>query len=145
MAAPNIQPIYTKTPDVSNNKGTGLGGTILTAVADFTGVSGNYVLVHTADTQGSYVRKLRFKAIGTNVTTVVRVFLNNGSTNGTATNNIFYGEVSLPATTSSNNALTGPDIDYVMDIALPAGWRIYAGTGTTVASGWICTAVTGQY
>lgn len=145
MATPNIAPIYTKTPDVSNNGGTVAGGTLTTATGDFTGVSANYVLEHTAGANGSYIRKLRFKAVGTNVTTVARVFLNNGSTNGTGSNNTFFGEVALPATTSSNSSMTGPDIDYMMEIALPAGWRIYVGLGTTVAAGWNCVCISGQY
>ena len=140
----NTSPIYTLTPDVSNNNGTTVGGTILTATGDYTGVSANHVLLHTAGTNGSYVRRLRFKAIGTNIATVLRIYLNNGSTAGTATNNLFHGEISMPATTATNTAAT-TDIDYPMEIALPSGWRIYVGTATTVASGWIGSAIAGQY
>jgi len=140
----NTTPIYTLTPDVSNNNGTGFGGTILTATGDYTGQSANHVLVHTAGANGSYIRRLRFKAIGTNVATVARIYINNGSTNATATNNVFYGEVSLPATSATNTAST-PDIDYPMEFALASGERIYAGTATTVAAGWICTTIAGQY
>lgn len=143
MAA-GFAPIFTAAPDVANNAATAFGGTLLTATADYTGQSANHVLVHTAGSNGSYIRKLRFKAIGTNVATVVRIYINNGSTNATAANNIFYGEISMPATTASNTAATS-DVDYVMEIAIPASFRIYAGVGTTVASGWICTAVAGQY
>lgn len=145
MAAPNTAPVYSKTPDVSNNKSTAVGGALTTATGDFTGVSANHVLEHTADAQGSYVKKLRFKALGTNIATVARIYLNNGATPATATNNTFFGEIALPASTLSNTGVTGPDIDYMMDLPLPAGWRIYVGLGTTVAAGWNCTAVTGQY
>lgn len=143
MAA-NTAPIYTLTPDVSNNNGTTVGAAMTTATGDYTGVSGNHILEHTAGTNGSRVMKLRFKALGTNIATVARIYLNNGSTNGTASNNTFFGEVSLPATTATNTAGT-VDIDYPMDIALPAGWRIYVGLATTVAAGWTCTVVAGQY
>lgn len=143
MAA-NTTPIYTGTPDVSNNNGTGAGATLTTLVGDYTGVSANYVLEHTAGTNGSYIRRLRMKAIGTNIATVARIFLNNGSTNGTASNNVFFGEIALPATTATNTSGT-PDIDYPMEIALPAGWRVYVGLGTTVAAGWTCIAIAGQY
>lgn len=140
----NVAPIYTLTPDVSNNNGTTVGAAMTTATGDYTGVSGNHILEHTAGTNGSRVAKLRFKALGTNIATVARIYLNNGSTNGTGSNNTFFGEVSLPATTATNTAGT-VDIDYPMDLALPAGWRIYVGLGTTVAAGWVCTAVAGQY
>ncbi len=61
-------------------------------------------LVFTAGANGSYIKKLRFQAIGTNVASVARIYINNGSTNGTATNNSFYGQVSLPATTATQSA-----------------------------------------
>lgn len=143
MAA-NTAPIYTLTPDVSSNGTTGFGATLTTATADYTGQSGNHVLVHTAGSNGSYVRKLRFKAVGTNVATVARVYLNNGSTNGTAANNCFFAEISLPAITATNTAATA-DIDLPMEIALASGFRVYVGLGTTVAVGWVCTAIAGQY
>jgi hypothetical protein len=142
----NTSPIYTLTPDVSSNNGSTVGGSFGTAAAnDFTGVSANYVLEHTAGANGSYVEKLRFKPLGTNIAGVARIFLNNGSTPGTAANNTFFGEVSLPATTSSTSSPTGPDVDYVMNIRLPAGWRIYVGSPAALASGWNCVAVAGQY
>ena len=140
----NTVPIYSKTPDVSTNNGTGTGDPITAAAADYTGISANYVLEHTAGANGSYIRKLRFKALGTNVAAVARIFLNNGATAATATNNVFYGEVSLPATTASTTSGTA-DIDYPMEIALPATWRIYVGLGAAVAAGWDCVAVAGQY
>jgi hypothetical protein len=74
MAA-NTQPVFTLTPDVANDHGTTVGGGFGTAAAnDFTGVSANYVLEHTAGANGSFVEKLRFKALGTNATTVARIF-----------------------------------------------------------------------
>jgi hypothetical protein len=115
-----------------------------TATGDYTGQSGNHVLVHTAGANGSYVRKLRFKAIGSNVATVARIYLNNGSTAATAANNAFYGEVSLPATTATNTAST-VDIEYPLEIALASGNRIYVGLATTVAAGWVPVCVAGQY
>ena len=143
MAA-NQTPIYTSAPDVSTNNGTGMGALITASAADYTGVSGNYVLVHTAGTNGSYIRRLRLKAGGTNVAAVMRVFINNGSTPGTGTNNEFYGEIGLPATTASTTAPT-IDIDYPMDLQLKSGQRLYIGLGAAVAAGWSCVAIAGQY
>ena len=141
----NFNPIFTISPDVSNNGTTGFGGTISAAANDYTGVSANYVLVHTAGANGSYVKKLRVKAIGTNSAAgVLRIFINNGSVNTTATNNIFYGELSLPITTAVTTSAT-VDLEYPMDIQLDAGYRIYVGLGAAATTGWVCTAVAAQY
>lgn len=145
MAA-NTSPIYSIKGDQSTDDGTTMPSTFTTAAADYTGATATHnKLVFTADsTSGGFIQRLRFKAIGTNVASVARVFINNGSTNGTAANNTFYGEVSLPATTANASAAT-VEIDYPMNFALKAGFRIYVGLGTTVAAGWVCTAIGGQY
>lgn len=141
----NSEPIYSKQGDVSSNGTTGMATDLTTATGDYTGVSANHVLVFTADsTNGGYVQKLRFQAKGTNTASVARIYLNNGSTAGTATNNSFYGQISLPGTTASNTAAT-TEIDYPMNLALNPGFRIYVGLGTTVSAGWVCTAVGGKY
>lgn len=140
----NTNPIYTLTPDVSTNAVSAMAPTLTAAAADYTGISANNVVVHTAGTNGSYVRRLRFKGVSTNVAAVARVYINNGATNGTATNNSFYGEVSLPATTATTTSPT-VEIDYTMEFALPAGFRIYVGLGAAVAGGWTVTAIAGQY
>ena len=141
----NTEPIYSRVGDVSSNGTTGMATDITTATGDYTGVSANHVLVFTADsTNGGYVQRLRFQAKGTNTASVARIYINNGSSNGTASNNTFYGQVSLPATTASNTAAT-VEIDYPMNFAINPSFRIYVGVGTTVAAGWVCTAVGGKY
>jgi len=118
---------------------------ITAAAADYTGVSANYVLVFTADaTNGSFIQRLRFKAGGTNVAAVMRIFINNGSVHTTATNNSFYGEVSLPVTTATTTSGT-TDVDYPMNFALNPGFCIYVGLGAAVAAGWVVTAIGGKY
>lgn len=144
MAA-NTVPIYSRLGDVTNDASTGMNQLVTSAAANYTGDGANNSLVFTADaTNGGFVQRLRFKAGGTNVATVARIFINNGSSNGTATNNVFYGEVSLPATTATNTAAT-VDVDYPMNLALPAGFRIYIGLATAVAAGWVCTPIAGKY
>jgi hypothetical protein len=146
----NIDPIYTKQGNLGNNAGTGMNALITAAAADYTGAGANNSLVFTAagtvggSTGGSFVQRLRLKAGGTNVAAVMRVYLNNGSANTSATNNQFYGEIALPATTAITNAVTA-EIDYMMNIVLPPGWRIYCGLGAAVAAGWVVTAVAGDY
>ena len=139
--AGNTPPIFSRVGALG-----GIGSTTLTtATADYTGVSANNILIFTADaTNGGFVQRIRFKAIGTNTASVARIYINNGSTNGTATNNVFYGEVSLPGTTAINTAAT-VDVDYPLNFVLPPGYRLYAGLGTTVASGWVASVIAGAY
>jgi len=144
MAA-NTNPIYSKAGDVSNNSGTGMNQLITAAANDYTGINANVSLVFTADaTNGGFVQRLRFKAGGTNIATVARIYLNNGSVNTSAANNVFYGEISLPATTAIATAAT-VEIDYPLGFALPAGFRIYVGIATAVAAGWVVTPIAGEY
>jgi hypothetical protein len=140
MAA-NSAPIFSRIGVIQG------GGPILTAMTGnaYDGTATQVQLVFTADsTNGGYIQRLRFKAVGTNIATVARVFINNGSAPTTAANNDFYGEVSLPAITATATAAT-VDIDYPMNIAMPPGYRIYVGVGTTVASGWFVTSIAGAY
>jgi len=143
--AGNSDPIYSKSGDVSANGTTGMPVALVTATADYTGVSANHQLVFTADaTNGGFVQRLRFKATGTNTASVARIYLNNGAAHTSAGNNTFYGELSLPATTAINTAATA-DIDYPMNIALNPAFTIWVGLGTTVAASWICSAIGGKY
>lgn len=141
----NTEPIYSKEGETANNGTTGMNQLVLTAAADYTGISANNSLIFTADaTNGSFIQRIRFKAGGTNVASVARIYLNNGGVNTSATNNQFYGEVSLPATTAVTGSAT-VEIDYPMNFAIPAGFRIYFGLGASVAAGWVATVVAGNY
>lgn len=253
--AGNQAPIYSRVGDVQ-------GSIVLTTAAnDYSGNNINNTIVYQADpTNGGFVQRLRFKALGTNVATVARIYINEGypalasqsltpgtpttslsttggalqvgnyyavvqgidqygqpglfsaestvatttsntstitfswagatgantyrlfvgpsaggeviyfqtSTNTTsylvsnvvpnlATNtpaqgqpkdfasvNMLYGEVSLPGTTATATAAT-TDIDYPLNLALPPGYHILVGLGTTVAAGWTVTAIGGKY
>lgn len=145
MAAPNVDPVYSRRGQIANNGTTAMNQLVTAAANDYTGIGANNSLIFTADaTNGSYVQRIRFKAGGTNVASVARIFINNGSTPGTAANNVFYGEISLPATTAIATAAT-IEIDYPMGFALPAAFRIYFGLGTAVAAGWVATVIAGDY
>lgn len=241
MAA-NSSPIYSRLGDIDGS------AVLTTAAADYTGQGANNIIVFGADpTNGSFIQRLRFKALGTNIATVARIYLNNGylrpattlsAVSGTPTgtpsasggtllsgnyfakiyavdqwggvtaastetasvsvtgptgsitwnwtavtgaatyiitvgpatgqqfasftsttnsytqtspgttafefdftnNNYFYGEISLPATTAIATAAT-VDIDYPMNFALPPVYNIVVGLGTTVAAGWVVTAI----
>ena len=141
--AGNATPIFSRVGAIG-----GIGNTAITAVVtDYTGAGSNNVPIFVADpTNGGFVQRIRFKAAGTNAVSVARIYINNGSINTTATNNVFYGEISLPATTGTLTAAT-VDVDYPMNIALPAGYRIVVGISatTTLASGWVPTVIAGAY
>lgn len=144
MTAANTDPIYSKQGDQSNNNSTGANQPITAAANDYTGVSANNSLVFTAGAQGAFIQRLRLKAAGTNTASVMRFYLNNGAAHTSATNNVFFGEISLPGTTATIIAAT-VDLDYPVNFAIPAGWTIWAGLGTAVAAGWVVTPISGQY
>jgi hypothetical protein len=139
--AGNNNPIFSRIGAIS------LGSGITAVVTDYDGTGANNVVAFTADAaNGGFVQRIRFKAKGTNAVSVARIYFNNGSANGTAGNNTFYGEISLPATTASITAAT-VDVDYPINVALPAGYRIVIGISatTTLASGWVPTVIAGAY
>jgi hypothetical protein len=145
MAA-NTSPIFVRRGDVSSNGSTGMAPTLTTAAADYDGSSANNQCVFTADsTNGGLIRGVRFSAKGSNVATVARIYTNNGSTNTSAANNSLSGQISLPATTASASTAT-MDVDFIFPgggLPLNAGFRIFAGLGTTVSAGWVATPILG--
>ena len=142
--AGNVDPIYSRVGNVSANGGTTMPVHAVTATGDYTGASANHVLIHTAGSNGSFVRGIRCTAEGTNTASVLRIYVNNGSTNTTAANNAFVGQISLPGTTAINTAAT-VEIYYPLNLAIDPSFRIYVGVGTTVAAGWMCVCDAGQY
>ena len=133
----NTAPIYSAAPVIN-------WGVIDTANTAKDG-TGTVVNVFTADaTNGGRVEKLRIKAKGTNVATVLRVWLNNGSTNATVSNNSLLAEMTIGATTLSEVAQLAEN-ELILNIALPAGYVLNITIGTTVAAGLHVTAIGGRY
>ena len=95
-------------------------------------------------TNGSRVDFIRVRSLGTNVATVMRVWLNNGSTTGTAANNTLFFERTLAATTVSQVAEL-PDVILPINVSLPVGYKIYYTFGTAVAAGYSINVVGGDY
>jgi hypothetical protein len=138
MAA-NTSPIFSKKGRASWAQG------VVTANTTKDLTAGTIYEVFAADaTEGSYVEKLVAQALGTNVATVLRIWLNNGSSTGTAANNSLIKDVTLPATTNSEVAAIG-NAEIPINLALPAGYKIYVTIGTGVAAGFDVTAVGGDY
>lgn len=107
--------------------------------------TGTVLTVFTADaTDGSWVREVRWQPAGTNIVTVGRVFINNGSTNATAANNIYFAQTTLPATTNAENAALFTPIT-PLGFWLPPGYKINLTVGTTVAAGFYCSVVGAKY
>lgn len=135
----NTRPIYSRSPDVQ------WGAAAITAANTAKGGTGTVTTVFTADaTNGGRVERLKVRAAGTNVATVLRVFINNGSTNATAANNILYTEATIAATTLSEVAALA-DNDISLNLSLPAGYKLNVVIGTAVAAGLYVTAVGGKY
>ena len=93
---------------------------------------------------GNFMQKLIARPLGTNVASVLRVFINNGAVNTTAANNALIAEFTLPPTTLSEVSAQ-PDFVLPLNFALPAGYKINCTLGTAVAAGYQVTAVGGQY
>lgn len=145
----NTAPIFALTPNV------GVAGVLLTTAMtntkafDGTEATGTAMaLVYTAGSSGSRVDKLNIRyqstagatASGTTSATLVRIWINNGSVNTTASNNILLAEVAVPAQAVTALGTSVLPVFTVTDIpTLPAGYKLYA--GLTVAVGGTNCAV----
>jgi hypothetical protein len=142
MAA-NTDPIFSRLGDVQ-----WIGAmTAANTNADLT--AGTPYLAFTADaTNGGYVSYIRIKANPANNTaaTVVRVWINNGSTTGTAANSALFTEVSIAATTATSSAAL-MDTTIPLNLALPAGYKVYLTLGTAPggSGAFTGTCVGGKY
>lgn len=146
--AQNTSPIFPLVPEVLWVSGTaataGTPGRDANTTTDLTAGT-IYGPIFTADaTDGSRLDFIKVRSLGTNVATVIRIWINNGAATTTATNNTLYLERTLSSTTVSQTAEL-PDIILPLSISLPAGYRVYATFGTAVAAGFHLTAVGGDY
>jgi hypothetical protein len=98
----------------------------------------------TGNNAGNFVQKLLARSLGTNVATVLRVFINNGSVNTIAANNSLIAEMTLPATTISELAAQ-PDYVLPLNFAIPPGFKINCTIGTAIAAGYAITIIGGEY
>ena len=134
----NTTPIFTASAD------TQWAVSAITANTTRDLTSGTTYTVFTAAEKGGYVQRMRFRPLGTNVATVARIFINNGGSTSTQSNNVLWDEVSLAATTlSETSALSTYEIP--LNFALPAGYRLYVTLGTAVAAGYSITVIGGKY
>jgi hypothetical protein len=134
----NTSPIFSKIAHVE-----WAGG--ITAANTAKDGTGTVDTVFTADaTNGSYLQKLIVRPRGSNVASVLRVFLNNGAASTTAANNVLVAELSLPATSNSEvAAISGNEL--ALNIPVPPGYRVNVALGTAVAGGYAVSAFGGDY
>lgn len=139
-------PIFCQTPNAGALNAIVSTAMTNTKAFDGTETAGTALaLVFTAGADGARIDNIycRFAstngatASGTSSATVVRFWANNGSANTTAGNNIFLGEVAMPATAVTalgTSALTVYSLPLPAGgLNLPASYRIYG--GLTVAAG----------
>jgi hypothetical protein len=149
MTTLNIDPIYSAYPHF----GFGVAVTAANTAMDGTGTvtviftAGTSAVAAGAPDQGSFVPRVFLRPLGTNAASLVRIFVNNGATNTTASNNVLVGELTLPATTASN---TIQQADFCIPIGpngvvLDPGFRLLMTLGTAVAAGWIAYVPAGDY
>ena len=139
MAA-NTNPVFPLTAQVP------VGQTITTANTAKDG-TGTVVTLFTAGVNGSKVDGVQVAYTGTSVATVLRLFINNGSTNATAGNNTLYKSISVPANTLSETAAAADFFTSLVNggsLMLPAGYKLMATIGTTVAAALALTASGGD-
>jgi len=116
--------------------------------------TGATVTLFTAGNEGSRIDQIKARALGTNVATVLRLFVNNGSDPSVAANNSLEHEVTIAATALTEIAALADNVvtitlgnaDPVCPIPyLPAGYKIMATLGTAVAAGVQVTVFGGDY
>lgn len=121
-----------------------LGFATLTTANTATDGTGTVATLFTAGADGAYLQRVQAKSKGTNVASVLRLFLNKAAPTSTASNNALLADAALPATTSSQVAPLNP-VELFFDVMVPAGYSLTASIGTTVAAGWDILAVSGDY
>jgi len=134
----NTSPIFSVTPSVE------WSGLVVSANTTTDLTSGTIYAIFTAGSNGSYLQRIRFRHLGTNVATVARVWVNNGSATGTATNNTLWDEITIAANTVSQTAAA---INYELPLgfAINSGYVIYVTLGTGLAAGLKVTVIGGDY
>lgn len=117
--------------------------TLTTANTTRTGNSGAIEILYEAKRR-TYIDRIEWSPLGTNVATAARVFLNYAEPITESTNNTLIGEVTLPSTTASEvAALSKVSLD--IDTYIERGQKLIVSIGTTIASGVAVRAITGTH
>ena len=135
----NTIPIFTLTPVISKanitSAATALDGTTAT-------------LIWTAGSNGGFITSMTVKSTTTTATSAaatLRIWVNNGSTSGTAANNFLIKEYTIGAVTAGNTAAT-LNYEFPINLQLPATYTIYVAIATMAGStGWDVTGIGANY
>jgi hypothetical protein len=128
--AMNTAPVFGAAPMVNWDA----AGALTAANTNMDG-TGTLQTVFTAGADGAFLEKIVARTAGTNVASVLRIFVNNGGSNAVAANNKLVAEMSLPATTATS-AAAQQDYEKIMNLRVPGGYRVMVCIGTAVAAGW---------
>jgi hypothetical protein len=134
----NTSPIFSKRGDIQ------WAATPINAANTARDGTGTVASIFTAGADGAFVQRLIARSLGTNVASVLRVFINNGSSNAVAANNCLINEMALPATTLSEVTAL-PPYEMALNFALPAGHSLICTIGTAVAAGYRVSVLGGSY
>lgn len=137
--AVNTAPVFPKTPMATV-------GTVLSA-ANTTkdGTAGTVPLLFQAGADGARLDFIKAVPIGTNVKTVLRLFLNNNLNPTVPTNNSLIKEYALPSTTLDEDDAMAPEIDIPLNLNIPPNYRVYGVLATAAAAGWALTPFARSY
>jgi hypothetical protein len=136
----NTAPIFTLTPEI-------MWTTNMTVANTGNLSAGTSYMVFSANTNGSYVQKIRFRHQSTNTNnaaTMARVFINNGGALATPNNSTIWDEITIAANTASQTSAS-TNYELPLNFALPAGYIMYCTIGTAVVAGIQATVIGGDY
>lgn len=144
--AQNTNPIFGRVPVIAYVNGVTAANTAKdgTGTVNFLQTDGTST-IYTAPTDGAWLRNITVDPRGTNVASVMRIFLCRNTTNATATNNMKIREASLPATTNTEVAALNATQVIPINMALPSGYAIFVTLGTAIAGGVVVTAEILEY
>lgn len=139
--AQNTSAVFGKTPNIG-------GATATAANTNLDGTGTVYEVFAAHATEGSHLREIRIKPMGSIATaTVVRLFLNNGGSTGTATNNHLVKEFLIAVKTQDQISVNEEQIWAFEEknpnnyLPVKAGWKVYAATSQANAAGIHITAI----
>jgi hypothetical protein len=148
----NTSPIFTNVPDLSW-VGLTPGQPLTVSTVNTTNTSPSFegttnaFLVYTAGSNGSFIQKLVLEAAGnTGTAAVLRIHINNGTSNTSPSANSLYMQYTLPVVTQTTTT-AGAHIEIPLMLQLQSGYRIYVSMGSSanLTAGWYITAVAGDY
>jgi len=133
-----LDPQFTSVPKVGY-------GYLSTASDNYDGTSSDAVTCFTAGSNGSFLGFLRIKPNGTsNSATVIRIFLNNGGAQATATNNHLINEIQVSSSTGNPTTST-MEATCQFGFAIPSGYKVLCLSAGDSTSGWHCTVIGGDF